>query len=453
MKTFFKQVALLLFVLAFALPLHVFAALSSTPVIFDITPADGFLEALATDGETLYVGGTFTEIDGTARQGFAAFDIETQTLLPLDIEINGDVYALLLDGDTLYVGGDFSDVNNGTSRASLAAFDLNTGTATAFAPVLDGSVSRMLLDNGILYVGGSFSCVGVYVESCDEVDPRNSLASFDVGTGEVTDFDPDISGSVYALDIDGDTLYVGGDFTTVNGGTTRNYVASFDTATGTVTPFNVGGVNDTVTDLIITGNRLFMSGNFTTVNDDVVRNGVAVINVGDGFLADGQATPVDFNVEEGTAYRMYLDEDTLYVVGPFTTVNGNVTRNSMAAFNTDTGIATSFNPNISGGINPMIVDGAGTVYIAGGFTEIGGEEAAGIAYFVDNGEEDPGDDDEEPSDDDDDDDEPSSGGGGLTSSQRRDMGNTSGARDITYLMQQPIALLQQLLEQLIAERG
>lgn len=393
-KSFCNGVAAILLVAtALFAPQQLFAAISDTPVPFDITSANDFIETIATDGEILYVGGAFSTINGTARQGFAAFDIETQELLPLDLELDGGVYSILLDGGTIYLGGDFTDVNNGTERRGLASFSTTTGIATAFDPhIEEGSVSALLLDGDILYAGGDFSCIGDFVESCDEVVRRNSLAAFDTTTGLLTDFDPSIEftgegggqASVNAFEIYEDILYVGGSFDTVNGDVSRANLAGFDTttATGTVEAIDFGAIDDNVVDLLVHSNLLYASGNFTTVNEATTRNGLAVFNLVDGFFSAGQSTSYDPDLTGGTPAKMYRDatDDTLYVVGFFDTVNGDVARSYMAAFDDD-GVVTDFAPVFDDGIGEMVVDDEGNVYVAGSFTQAGGQAAGGIAYF------------------------------------------------------------------------
>lgn len=372
---------------AFLIPTSsIFAAfVSDIPVVFETTSPDNFIEVLATDGETLYVGGSFTEIDGVARQGFAAFDIETQTLLPLDLELDGDVTAILVDGGTVYVGGNFTDVNNGTGRSRLASFSTTTGIATAFDPHLDGSVHNLFLNDGILYAGGDFTCVGEFVETCDEATPRRGVAAFDTNTGLVTSFDPDVDGTVYAFAFDAgeDVLYVGGSFTTVNAGAeNRSNIAGFEIATASTTLFDPGTLDDIVTDLVFANGNLYASGNFTTVGAGTARSNLALFNAAEGILDLGHVLAFDPNIGGGTGYRMHLaDDGILYLIGSFNMVNGDVTRNYMAAFD-DSGVVTDFDPNFDGALNGLAVDAEGNLYVGGQFfTQVGEQAAGGLAYF------------------------------------------------------------------------
>src|SRR5829696_7525962 len=78
---------------------------------------------------------------------------------------DGVGYATLIVGDTVYVGGDFPTVrsNNGAqvaTRANLAAFDLRTGELiTTFTANTNGVVRALATDGQRLYVGGLFTTV------------------------------------------------------------------------------------------------------------------------------------------------------------------------------------------------------------------------------------------------------------------------------------------------------
>jgi len=321
-----------------------------------------------------YIGGNFTEVGGVTRNGLARILADGTLDTTFDPDINGSVFVLLLDGTTLYAGGGFTEVNGGAEeRNGLAAFDATTGIATAFDPGLyhqsegeAGSANALILDGTTLYVGGYF----------DEVNggtTRNYLAAFDTGTGVVTAFDPDLDSSVYALVLDGTTLYAGGGFTEVNGGTTRIGVAAFDTGTGTATSFNPS-IDGGVQVLLDAGGNVFAAGGFELIGA-VVRHNIAAFD-----MASGAVTAFDADVD-GSVTALALDGTTLYAGGGFTEVNGGTTRNYLAAFDTGTGVVTAFDPDPNAIVNTILLDGT-TLYAGGGFTEVnGGTSRRRLASF------------------------------------------------------------------------
>lgn len=71
-------------------------------------------------------------------------------------------------------------------------------------------------------------------------------------------------------------------------------------------------------------------------------------------------------------YAMALSPNgsTLYIGGSFNSVNGSY-RDNLAAFSTSTGTLTSWQPSAYGKVNALAVASNGTVYVGGGFNELG----------------------------------------------------------------------------------
>jgi len=206
----------------------------------DRTPhaRDGEVRAFAQIGDTVYVGGSFTQIRTAAaaswisRPYLFAYNRTTgavsSTFLPA---LNGAVNALLVDphGD-LVVGGVFGTVN-GVARKNLVAVNPTTGaTVGGWAGRSDGGVVRTMKQyGGQIYVGGAFNWLnGVQ---------RHGLARVDGATGALdTSFVVDATGGrnnvapyVWTIDLspNGRTLVMGGNFTLVNG-QSRNQIAMID---------------------------------------------------------------------------------------------------------------------------------------------------------------------------------------------------------------------------------
>jgi hypothetical protein len=175
--------------------------------------------------------------------------------------------------------------------------------------------------------------------------------------------------------VSGTTLYVGGNFTSMSGGTVRNYLASFDTTTGNLTAWNPNASNF-VTALAANGTTLYVGGNFTSMNGGTVRNYLASFDTTTGNLTAWNPN-LDNSVE-----ALAASGTTLYVGGWFTTMNGGTTRNYLASFDTTTGDLNAWNPNawnplMSTPVKAFAVSGS-TLYVGGGFKEAGG----GSSYFA-----------------------------------------------------------------------
>ncbi|MBX7096042.1 MAG: hypothetical protein K1X56_15080, partial [Flavobacteriales bacterium] len=99
-----------------------------------------------------------------------------------------------------------------------------------------GKINAMAFDslNNIIYIAGDFVQVSL--------SSRKNLAAINKGTGAVIgSFNPisSMTGSIASLQVIGNRLYLGGDFTAINGNAAQRYLARVDlSANG-----NVGTLN------------------------------------------------------------------------------------------------------------------------------------------------------------------------------------------------------------------
>ena len=198
---------------------------------------NGQVLSLAASGSTAYVGGSFTTVGGMAR-GFVAqvrnVPGQTGEVLPFDVDANGAVRALALRGDTLFMGGAFTEVNTGLAaltrtRNRLAAIDAATGLARPWDPDANGDVHALALDGDTVYAGGDFARINGTVD-------RGKLAAVDDQTGAARPWAPVADGLVRALAARGPTVFAGGDFGQVNGAS-RTGLAAVDSQSGALDPF------------------------------------------------------------------------------------------------------------------------------------------------------------------------------------------------------------------------
>ena len=376
----------------------------------------GTVWALAMRGTTLYVGGSFSNVDGQSRPNAAAIDTTTGQLLPWNPSPDQQVQAIATDASAVYLGGSFTSLG-ATTRNGIAAVDPSTGAPLTWNPDANGTVYTLAVSGSLVYAGGAFTSIGG--------QGRNRLAALNAhstGFDTATSWNPDISGTVQAVAIDGTTVYAGGSFTTVNGGNAnRNNVAAFDITTATVTNWNPNA-NGPVTAILPTASGVYIGGEFPYVGgslrislarvdsttgamqswDAGIRSVVggttvrALLASGSDVLVGGLYTHVnptprnyaaafdsDLQVTNwnpalnNAAYDIIVDATTAYMVGSFTSVNGNTSRRGAAAVSTTTGIATSWNPDISGYATALDIDG-NIAYLGGFFSSIGGASRSNI---------------------------------------------------------------------------
>lgn len=201
------------------------AAANWTPHVLD-----GWVGAIAEVGDTVVIGGNFSQIATAADPGTAiarpylfSFQKNTGTInTNFSPVVNGEVTSVLPtgDGQTVWIAGGFNTLNGQTVR-NIAKVNLATGQrVTQFAPpALNGQVNDLRLRNGKLYLAGRFTTAGN--------QSRPLLAAVDPVTGAL---DPNVRAdftdprnnsflTIGTMDItpDGTRLVAAGNFTRVNG--------------------------------------------------------------------------------------------------------------------------------------------------------------------------------------------------------------------------------------------
>jgi hypothetical protein len=177
---------------------------------------------------------------------------------------------------------------------------------------------------------------------------------------------------VRAVLVVGNTVYVGGNFTTVRNQTNiiqanRTGLAAFDLTTGQLVSGFQADVNGTVRALATDGNRLFVGGQFTTIKGQPRANLAAV------SLTNGNVQPFVANAS-GNVYALEVSNGSLYVGGKFNQING-AARRKLAKVNPSTGaVDLAFSPKPDSEVNSLDATGSGDVLYAGGaFTVVGGQ--------------------------------------------------------------------------------
>src|SRR5689334_20403843 len=198
--------------------------------------------ALATAKGVLYAGGNFTSIrppgnplgmGEVPRNHIAAFVTSTGAPVSFAPNIDGNVRSMTVspDGSTLYVGGSFSHVN-GVSRSDAAAFDTSTGALTAWNPGATGEVQALAVsaDGSTVYMGGSFAKV--------KGNAHSRMAAVNATTGVDLPWAGSADGTVFAIALapDGSRVIVGGQFAHLDG-VAQHGIGALDPITGTMEPW------------------------------------------------------------------------------------------------------------------------------------------------------------------------------------------------------------------------
>lgn len=316
--------------------------------------------AISADGSRLYAGGSFTIIGGTSRNRLAAVNAASGSVDPLwNPNANNTVNALALsaDGARLYVGGSFTAID-GTSRNRLAAVSAASGAVDAsWDPNANNTVNAISANGTRIYVGGPFTSVGG--------TSRNNLAAVSATSGAVdASWNPNANGkvNVLALSADKSRLYAGGSFTSV-GGTSRGRLAAIDLVSGEVDPvWKPGTANSTVQAIAVSGQRVYLGGDFTTLKG-ASRSRLALVDGVTGGLDANWTPTADTTVR---ALALSVDGSHVYVGGEFTQISGSTSYRRLARLSSVTGAPDdSWRPNPGYTIFEVEVSDK-LVYAAGG---------------------------------------------------------------------------------------
>jgi PKD repeat protein len=161
------------------------------------------------DGSRIYVGGSFTVVNGVNHYRIVALDATTgAAITTFNAKVDYTVNAIVATNTTVYAGGGFSQ-SGGVARSRLAAFTASTGALTAWNPNADNTVNAMVMLGSRVFVGGSFKNVGGA--------PAYGLAAIDADTGALLSWgvtsvvrDAGATSAILTLDTDGTSIFGGG---------------------------------------------------------------------------------------------------------------------------------------------------------------------------------------------------------------------------------------------------
>ena len=334
----------------------------------DSPVTDGVVNVVREDSGTVYIAGDFSYV-GPATGSAALIDRSTGTVNGSFPAVDGTVFAIEPDGGGgWFIGGDFTSVG-GVARAGLAHVDASFNLVAGFQADVNGPVYALHLSGANLFVGGSF----------DEIDAQSRLniARVDATSGNVHSFNPQPDDTVRAITSDAGTIYFGGDFQNV-ATIARENAAATDNA-GALLAWNPELNNGAAFSMHAQSSRVFMCGEFFGIGGSSSGNPVhdrrrfAVVDAG----GTGASAPEFEDIGlENTAHDLFMDGNTLYVVG--TSGDVRYSKDNAAVVDTSGDIAPQ-SDSADDDVRVSIPDGAGGWYIGGLFMQVGGVSRPGLA--------------------------------------------------------------------------
>ena len=278
-----------------------------------------------------------------------------------DLNIPGDLRAVAAWGDTLLLGGDFESYAP-VMRGNVAAFDLRTGALTGFNPNVAGAVFALGRDGDRVYMGGEFRAIGAAV--------RSNAGVVDATTGLALNWAPEPDGVVRAVALGPGSVYLGGDFLKIENGPfhrrVRRGLAAIDPLSGQPTDFDADlDVFASVSTLLESDDVLFAGGDFAAAQGRPL-NSLGGFDPVTGVLVWGQAGASGATVGDVTALAHAAD--TLFVGGT----------SGVQTLDFASGVAQPWASGVGGGVSVVATDGA-LAFVGGTFALTG---APGAGVFV-----------------------------------------------------------------------
>jgi hypothetical protein len=334
-------------------------------------------------GNALYVGGEFTTYQGLPAQNLAKLNAATCALdrtfsQPLGFvgslpARSSGVYTLAVNGSALYVGGSFTAYRNAPAMG-LAKLDTQSGALDASFAQATGfnlAVTALAATSDAVFVGGFFSTYrGAQVGYPGTLPLKLNAQSGNIDP--TFNQGPTINGLILSMTVSGGSLYVAGNFNKV--------VEKLDVLTGVPDPqFTQGGAGPQVNVVVLSGNTLYVGGAFSSYGG-VPSHNIAKVDAITGAV-DGAFSQAA--VVSGVVSGIAIAGNSLYLAGavPSSASAGNssigITRLNAATGAPDMAFASG--PGIGGASTISVV--GNSLYIGGFFGTYGGTPASHFAVF------------------------------------------------------------------------
>lgn len=215
--------------------------------------ANSYVFSIVKDSSRILACGSFQNIGGQTRNFIAALSSSTGLATSWNPNANWYVHNIVLGNKKIYAFGDFQHIGGGSLMNKLSVLDAETGTAKPW------SSNYTSYHDSTLLVGAFHGSHMYYAGNKGIWTPIN-LRSLDTSSGIITSWEPRPDGSVKAMTIYQNTLYVGGDFTQIGSLPHSGFAAFSLCASAPEKPVITRDSSGNLTSSAPTGNQWFKDG-------------------------------------------------------------------------------------------------------------------------------------------------------------------------------------------------
>jgi len=338
--------------------------------------------ALQANGK-IVIGGAFTQLAGANHNRIARLNTDGTLDTGFDpgAGANDDIEAVAIRNDEkILIGGRFTSIN-WSPKSKVALLNTDGSVDTNFylpTDSIDYNVYALAVQpDGNVLIGGSFTTVRGY--PCNRIARLTEYgfldSSFNPGSG-ATD-------TIFALALEPDNkVVIGGYFTSFNGIPNINHIARLNRDGSRDIAFKQGasgGVfSGEVNSLALQQNgKIVIGGNFNDYGGETRKNVARLL--ANGTVDDSFVPPSDTN---DIVYAVAIAEanNSVFIAGDFTQVGGQV-RNKIARLEQNGNLHLGFDPGDgpNGIVYALLIQPDGKILIGGNFTKVRNTERNKIA--------------------------------------------------------------------------
>ncbi|TGK91251.1 hypothetical protein EHQ30_13525 [Leptospira brenneri] len=333
--------------------------------------ASDSIASIAEFGGKIYILGNFTSVFGKPRRHGFSVDPTNGALSDWDPKFsspftypNGKI-AFSSDGSKVLVPGSFSSVNV-VERSGFGSVDLTTGKATEFNPQFTGSIRYLHVRDNLMYGGGLFTSV--------MNQSRTNFFILNLNTLSLEGPAPTFDSNVETITTDNQYIYVGGSFTNV-AGSARAYIARLALTNGVVDSWNPTADSE-VYSIIAKDDKIFVAGDFNNIG----AAGTDFISSLDPTNGNNLVFPSSTLFPNANVNSIATYQNQFFIGGSFINIGGQTT-SRFSSFDGTTGAYTHQLLSTDSDIATIAIGENGKGIVGGYFTTINGAPKPGFVFY------------------------------------------------------------------------